>query len=133
MQIVRILYKVGEPTFQLTKPTGLFQSSLTSLMSLPLVFAQFMRNADAVRWLNEIFNYTRPIGFVIMILLIYAFSFFYGFLQVSPEQIAENLKKQGSYIPGVRPGKETENYISGILMRTTVGTTFLTAKILPIV
>src|SRR5690606_11421915 len=54
------------------------------------------------------------------IVLILLFSFFYAFVQISPEKIAENLRKPGSYIPGVRPGKETENYISGILLRTTV-------------
>ena len=90
---------------------------------------------SAARWLNIIFNPRMPIGFVLMILLIYAFSFFYAFVQVNPEKVAENLKKQGSYIPGVRPGKETENYLSGILMRTTVaGATFLAViQALPIV
>ncbi|HEY8436954.1 MAG TPA: preprotein translocase subunit SecY [Haloplasmataceae bacterium] len=107
----------------------------TSLMSLPLVFSQFFKNPTAVRWLNNIFNVREPIGFVLMLILIYAFSFFYAFVQVNPEKVAENLKKQGSYIPGIRPGKETENYLSGILMRTTVaGATFLAVvQALPIV
>ncbi len=52
--------------------------------------------------------------------LIVGFTFFYVKMQVNPELIAENLGKSGAYIPGVRPGKDTEKYINGILMRLTV-------------
>jgi preprotein translocase subunit SecY len=103
-------------------------------MSLPLTFASFITNPGLKTWIINIFSYNQPIGFVVYLLLIYLFSFFYSFIQVSPEKVSENLRKQGSYIPGVRPGKETENYISGVLMRTTVvGATYLTIiAILPI-
>jgi preprotein translocase subunit SecY len=106
----------------------------SSLMSLPLTFASFIQNANVKGWLTTIFSSTEPIGFVLYVLLIYLFSFFYSFIQVSPEKISENLRKQGSYIPGVRPGKETENYVSGVLLRTTVvGATYLMIiAILPI-
>ncbi|MDN6656966.1 MAG: preprotein translocase subunit SecY, partial [Staphylococcus simulans] len=58
--------------------------------------------------------------------LIVAFTFFYAFVQVNPEKLAENLQKQGSYIPSVRPGKGTEDYVSAVLMRlSTVGSIFL--------
>jgi preprotein translocase subunit SecY len=54
------------------------------------------------------------------------FTFFYSFVQVNPEKMAENLQKQGSYIPSVRPGKGTEKYVSRLLMRlATVGALFL--------
>ena len=43
---------------------------------------------------------------IIYVALIIAFTYFYAFIQVNPEQVAENLKKQGGYIPGIRPGKE---------------------------
>lgn len=107
----------------------------SSIMSVPLTFASFMNRSGAgYRWIVNIFSSSQPIGFVLYVLLIYLFSFFYSFIQVSPEKVAENLKKQGSYIPGVRPGKETENYISGVLIRTTVvGATYLAViAILPI-
>lgn len=59
-------------------------------------------------------------------LLIVLFTFFYSFVQVNPEKMAENLQKQGSYIPSVRPGKGTEKYVSRLLMRlATVGSLFL--------
>lgn len=97
-----------------------------SLMSIPTTFAGFITNVGIKSWINEVFNYQRPIGFLLYVVLIYLFSFFYSFVQVSPEKVAENLRKQGSYIPGVRPGAETENFISGVLLRTTViGATYL--------
>ena len=58
--------------------------------------------------------------------MIIVFTFFYAFVQVNPEKLAENLQKQGSYIPSVWPGKETEKYVSGLLMRlSSVGSLFL--------
>ncbi len=67
--------------------------------------------------------------------MIVAFTFFYAFVQVNPEKLAENLQKQGSYIPSVRPGKGTEDYVSGVLMRlSTVGALYLgLVAILPII
>ncbi len=107
----------------------------SSLLSLPLTVASFIQNESTKNMLSMFFDYNQPIGFTIYVVLIFLFSFFYAFVQVSPEKVAENLRKQGSYIPGVRPGKETENYVSGVLLRTTVvGSTYLMiVAILPIV
>lgn len=49
---------------------------------------------------------------VIYVGLIIAFTYFYTFVQVNPEQMAENLQKQGGYVPGIRPGKNTETYLT---------------------
>ena len=59
--------------------------------------------------LQYIFDYTKPIGMVIFVGLIIAFTYFYAFVQVNPEQMAENLKKQGGYIPGIQTWKNTKN------------------------
>lgn len=76
--------------------------------------------------MENIFNYEKPIGAVLYTLLIVVFTFFYAFIQVNPEKVAENLQKQGGYIPSVRPGKGTEDYISSVLMRlSTVGAVYL--------
>src|SRR6185437_931633 len=66
--------------------------------------------------------------------LIIAFTYFYAFVQVNPEQVSENLKKQGSYIPGIRPGKNTQEYLTRVLYRLTfVGAAFLAfISILPV-
>jgi preprotein translocase subunit SecY len=76
--------------------------------------------------LTNIFSMQKPAGIALYTILIVLFTFFYAFVQVNPEKVAENLTKQGSYIPGVWPGKGTEKYISGVLMRlSTVGALFL--------
>jgi preprotein translocase subunit SecY len=84
--------------------------------------------------LQTIFDYTSPVGMVIYVALIIAFTYFYTFVQVNPEQMAENLQKQGGYIPGIRPGKNTETYLTRVINRLTfVGAIFLAAvSVLPI-
>ena len=74
----------------------------SSLVSLPLTVANFMQGTRTAEILDTIFNFHQPIGLVLYVILIGAFTFFYAFVQVNPEKIAENLKKQGSYIPGIR-------------------------------
>lgn len=84
---------------------------------------------------QTIFNYNTVPGAIIYTVLIVAFTFFYAFVQVNPEKLAENLQKQGSYIPSVRPGKGTEEYVSRLLMRlSAVGALFLgLIALLPII
>lgn len=97
-----------------------------SLVSLPLTIANFIPSAGVTKWIKLIFDYTQPIGFILYVVLIVAFTYFYAFVQVSPEKVAENLKKQGSYIPGVRPGADTEEYLSKVLSRITfIGAIYL--------
>ncbi|UTR15904.1 preprotein translocase subunit SecY [Salipaludibacillus sp. LMS25] len=89
---------------------------------------------DVARWVIKVFDYTHPAGMVIYALLIIAFSYFYTMVQMNPEQMADNLRKQNGFIPGVRPGKSTERFIVKVLYRLTfVGSIFLaTIAILPI-
>ena len=93
------------------------------------ILMAFQKNHSGDGWyqvMTNIFNMQKPAGTAIYTLLIILFTFFYAFVQVNPEKVSENLTKQGSYIPGVWPGKETENYISRLLMRlSTVGALFL--------
>lgn len=90
---------------------------------------------SAQNWLNQIFSYSQPIGFTLYIILTFAFTFFYSFIMISPQKMAEDLQKQNAYIPGVRPGFETESYITKTLFRVTViGALYLVlVAILPIV
>lgn len=75
---------------------------------------------------TNIFDYQKPAGASLYIFLIVVFTYFYAFVQVNPEKVAENLQKQGGYILSVRPGKDTEHYISGMLLRlSTVGAFYL--------
>ncbi|TAA68385.1 preprotein translocase subunit SecY [Planococcus salinarum] len=86
---------------------------------------------DAVQ---NTFDYTQPVGMIIYVALIIAFTYFYAFIQVNPENVSDNLKKQGAYIPGIRPGKNTQDYLTSVLYRLTfVGAIFLAViSVLPI-
>lgn len=98
-----------------------------SLFIFPPTVAGFFGDANAIAgWITRNFDYTQPFGLLAFATLIIGFTYFYTFVQVNPEQMAENLKKQGGYIPGIRPGKTTQVYITRILYRLTfVGALFL--------
>lgn len=106
----------------------------SSIMMAPSIIASFITGANLdAEWLN-IFNssaltkmpgingteWSMPWGLMIYIGLTVMFCFFYAKLQINPEQLAENFQKNGSYIPGVRPGNETARYVSKVLNRITV-------------
>lgn len=104
----------------------IFASSITTI---PSTIIPFFENGRDIPWLvklQEILNFQSPTGMLIYAVLIVLFSFFYTFVQVNPEKTAENLQKNGSYIPSVRPGRETEQYMSSLLKKlATVGAVFL--------
>ena len=97
------------------------------IFTVPTFIAGLMNSENGfVTFVNKYVNYTTPTGFVVYILLIFAFSFFYTFIQVNPEELSKNLAKNGGYIPGIRPGKETVKYVKTILGRITlVGALFI--------
>ena len=101
----------------------------SSILTAPSVISAFVANGKEPEWLG-IFNMTTmykmtdnwsmPWGLIIYLVLTVAFTFFYANLQINPEQMAENFQKNGSYIPGIRPGIETERYVRKVLNRVTV-------------
>ena len=106
------------------------------IFTVPTFIAGLMKTENGfVTFVKKYVNYTTPTGFVAYIVLIFAFSFFYTFIQVNPEELSKNLSKQGGYIPGVRPGKETIKYIKTVLGRITlIGAIFISVVAgLPIV
>ncbi len=92
----------------------------SSLLAIPATIAQFIKNDGFTHFVNTYLNYTTPVGFIIFVVLIYLFTYFYTFLQLKPEELAKNLQDNGGFIPGVRPGKDTEKYISNILSKLTI-------------
>lgn len=100
----------------------------------PRTISTFMEGSKVASVIDMIFDYTQPIGMVLYVILIIAFTYFYTFVQVNPETLAENLQKQSGYIPGIRPGRNTETYLTRVLYRLTfVGSIFLaTVSVLPI-
>ena len=86
----------------------------------------FSGQNNVTTFITNTFDYTKPIGMIIYVALIVAFTYFYAFIQVNPENVADNLKKQGAYIPGIRPGNDTQTYLTRVLYRLTfVGALFL--------
>ncbi|RXK18685.1 preprotein translocase subunit SecY [Macrococcus sp. DPC7161] len=102
---------------------------------IPKTFTMFFPKADWAKTLANHSDPSQPIGMVVYVILIIAFAYFYAFVQVNPEQMADNLRKQGSYVPGIRPGQQTKQYITKVLYRLTfVGSLFLAGiSILPLI
>lgn len=100
----------------------------SSLLMAPSVIAAFIDGNTNAEWLkifstSEMYDmggWSMPWGLIIYIVLTIAFTFFYANLQIDPAQLAENFQKNGSYIPGIKPGIETERYIRKVLNRVTV-------------
>ena len=100
----------------------------SSIMMAPSVIASFIsQDAMNASWL-QIFQYNQlvntggvmiPWGLIIYLILILLFTYFYANLQINPDRLAENFQKNGSYIPGIRPGVETANYVKKVLNRVT--------------
>lgn len=102
----------------------------STILSIPLTIIGMMgletSTSNVAKWFDQVFNYQQPIGMVIYIVLIYFFAFFYSFLQMDPDKMADNLSKQGAYIPGYRPGEDTKVQLSKLLFRITlIGATYL--------
>ena len=92
----------------------------SSVLAAPRTIVSFMETSDVTNWINTIFNYQEPVGFVLYILMIIGFTFFFSNLQIDAEKISDDLKKNGGSIPGVRTGEDTKTYIKKVLNRITV-------------
>ncbi|QYU70830.1 preprotein translocase subunit SecY [Leptolyngbya sp. 15MV] len=108
----------------------------SSLLLLPLTISQFAGNSvntesawgSSIVWLNQYLAHGQPIYMLLYAIGIIFFCFFYTAVVFNPEETAENLKKNGGFIPGIRPGKRTADYLDYVLTRiTVVGAIYLTA------
>ncbi|MDD2490245.1 MAG: preprotein translocase subunit SecY [Bacilli bacterium] len=95
-------------------------------IAVPATIAQFVNNEKMTLFIEKYISYDTITGFAFYVLLIVFFAYFYTFLQLKPDKLANDLQQSGGYIPGIRPGGETTKYISQILSRLTlVGAVFL--------
>lgn len=99
------------------------------LLTIPQMISNFIDKQGSsgfTSFVNSYLDYTTPVGFVIYLILIFGFSYIYTFMQMKPKELSENLQKNGGFIPGIRPGNETTEYIKKVLIRVTViGALFL--------
>ena len=91
----------------------------SALIQGPQIIASWV-NQDAYQWLVKICDFTSPWFLCFYGVLIFLFTFFYTNLTIDPQKMSEDLGKNGQYIPGVRPGSETREYVSKVLNRITV-------------
>ena len=89
------------------------------IMGIPTILNYFIKNEAVNNFFNNYLSTSKPTGFIIYIVLIFAFTYIYTFLTINPEELSKNLNKNGGYIPGIRPGSETKKYISKVLSRIT--------------
>lgn len=105
-----------------------------SIAIFPPTIASFWPNNGFAKWVVNVFDTAHPFGMTFYVLLIIGFSYFYTFVQINPMQMSENMKKNGGFIPGIRPGKPTAVYLTRVLNRITLtGSVFLAAvAVLPV-
>ena len=89
------------------------------IMGIPSILEYFIKNDAVSNFFNNYLSTSKPVGFVIYLVLIFSFTYIYTFLTINPEELSKNLNKNGGYIPGIRPGNETKKYISKVLSRIT--------------
>jgi preprotein translocase subunit SecY len=97
-----------------------------SLMTLPQTALQWFAKgtatgpvANVANWFSAFFSYGTPLYNLVYFLLVVVFTFFYSSIVLNTRDVADNLKKSGSFIPGIRPGQPTVDYLNKILYRIT--------------
>ncbi len=96
----------------------------SSILLFPASIAQwFGQSSENMQWLQQVSLYLgpgQPLNILLFSVLIVFFCFFYTALVFNPREVADNLKKSGAYVPGIRPGQHTAQYIDGVLTRLTL-------------
>lgn len=90
-----------------------------SILMMPITIAQFWSTGTAYSWLSTNFNQASALYNIINAVLIVAFTYFYTSVTFNPVDVSDNLKKNGGFIPGIRPGKPTTEYLERTLYRIT--------------
>ncbi len=91
-----------------------------SLMFIPGTMASFFPNSPFFNVVSRLFDHRSAVYAIVYSLIIIFFTYFYTAIVFSPREIADNMKKQGGFIPGIRPGSHTAEYIDKILSRITL-------------
>lgn len=103
----------------------------SSLLLFPASIAQWFGQGEGMEWLQDIalaLGPGQPLNILLFSAGIVFFCFFYTALVFNPKDVADNLKKSGAFIPGIRPGEQSARYIDGVLTRLTMfGAIYMTA------
>ena len=96
----------------------------SSLILFPATLAGWFTSGDSTRWIRDLaaaLSPGQPLYTLLYAALIVFFAYFYTALVFNPKETAENLKKSGAFVPGIRPGEQTSRYIDKVLLRLTLG------------
>jgi preprotein translocase subunit SecY len=97
-----------------------------SIMFIPTTVLSFFPDNEFLQMVAGWFQYRSPIYSTVYALMIIFFTYFYTAIAFNPKDVADNMKKQGGFIPGIRPGKQTSEFIDNILTKITLpGSVFL--------
>jgi preprotein translocase subunit SecY len=100
----------------------------SSLLLFPLTIGQFTDSPGVQSFIDTFLNPASMVYQAVYISLIIFFCYFYTAIMINPDDVAENIKKSGAYVPGIRPGKNTADYINRVLTRITlVGAIYMSA------
>lgn len=100
-----------------------------SIMFIPNTVLSFFPNNDFLQTINSYFHYQSAVYSIIYAIMIIFFTYFYTAIAFNPKDVADNMKKQGGFIPGIRPGKQTSEFIDNILTKITLPGSFFLAII----
>ena len=96
----------------------------SSLILFPATLAGWFTSGDSTRWIRDLASALspgQPLYTLLYAAMIVFFAYFYTALVFNPRETAENLKKSGAFVPGIRPGEQTSRYIDKVLLRLTLG------------
>lgn len=92
----------------------------SAIIGIPSLIATVINKTAFTNFVDNYINYTSYTGFLLYMFLIFLFGYFYTLLELNPDEMAENLDKSRSYIPGVTPGEATSKYLKYVITRLTV-------------
>lgn len=92
----------------------------SAIIGIPSLIAEVIKNGKFADFITNYIAYTSYTGFLLYMVLIFVFGYFYTLLELNPDEMAENLDKNRSYIPGITPGDATSNHLKYVITRITV-------------
>ncbi|MCP5162511.1 MAG: preprotein translocase subunit SecY [Hahellaceae bacterium] len=95
----------------------------SSILLFPASLGQWFGKGEGMEWLSDISQAlapSQPLYILLFAMAVVFFCFFYTALMYNPKEVADNLKKSGAFVPGIRPGEQTAKYIDGVLTRLTL-------------
>lgn len=92
----------------------------SAIIGIPSLIATVINKTAFTNFVDNYINYTSYTGFLLYMVLIFLFGYFYTLLELNPDEMAENLDKSRSYIPGITPGEATSKYLKFVITRLTV-------------